>query len=116
MWVVPWVRRLDRAMQFQKSEAPLRDLSRTPGEYVRDHLRFTPFAGEPVGWMIEQAGEKATDEAPLAWLSMENDGSDNVGAALNLRLWPGDHRIDLGRADFHGRWVDWRGDGATQSD
>ena len=25
-------------------------------KYVSDHLRFTPFAGEPVGWMIEQAG------------------------------------------------------------
>jgi predicted TIM-barrel fold metal-dependent hydrolase len=58
MWVVPWVRRLDRAMQFARTEAPLRDLTRLPSEYVRDHLRFTPFAGEPVGWMIEQAGSE----------------------------------------------------------
>jgi predicted TIM-barrel fold metal-dependent hydrolase len=57
MWVVPWVRRLDRAMQFQKSEPPLRDLSKLPSEYVGEHLRFTPFAGEPVGWMIEQCGD-----------------------------------------------------------
>lgn len=56
MWVVPWVRRLDRAMQFAKTEAPLRELTKLPSEYVRDHLRFTPFAGEPVGWMMEQAG------------------------------------------------------------
>jgi predicted TIM-barrel fold metal-dependent hydrolase len=56
MWVVPWMRRLDRAMQFAKSEPPLRDLQRTPSDYVREHLRFTPFAGEPVGWMIEQCG------------------------------------------------------------
>lgn len=56
MWVVPWVRRLDRAMQFARTEPPLRDLTRLPSEYVHDHLRFTPFAGEPVGWMIEQAG------------------------------------------------------------
>ena len=27
-----------------------------PSEYVRKHLKFTPFPGEPVGWMIEQAG------------------------------------------------------------
>ena len=27
-----------------------------PSEYVREHLKFTPFPGEPVGWMIEQAG------------------------------------------------------------
>jgi predicted TIM-barrel fold metal-dependent hydrolase len=56
LWVVPWVRRLDRAMQFAKTEPPLRELTRLPSEYVHDHLRFTPFAGEPVGWMIEQAG------------------------------------------------------------
>jgi hypothetical protein len=27
---------------------------------------------------------------------------------VTLRLWPGDKTLDLGRADFHGRWVDWR--------
>jgi predicted TIM-barrel fold metal-dependent hydrolase len=56
IWVVPWIRRLDRAVQFGKTEAPIRDLQRLPSEYVRDHLRFTPFAGEPVGWMIEDSG------------------------------------------------------------
>jgi uncharacterized protein len=56
MWVVPWIRRLDRAMQFAKTEPPLRALTRLPSEFVHDHLRFTPFAGEPVGWMMEQAG------------------------------------------------------------
>jgi predicted TIM-barrel fold metal-dependent hydrolase len=44
-------------MQFAKTEAPLRELTKLPSEYVREHLRFTPFAGEPVGWMIEQAGK-----------------------------------------------------------
>jgi uncharacterized protein len=34
----------------------LRILELTPTEYVRRHLKFTPYAGEPVGWMIEQAG------------------------------------------------------------
>jgi hypothetical protein len=32
-----------------------------------------------------------------------------IGAALTLRLWPGDIRLALGRADFHGRWVQWSG-------
>jgi uncharacterized protein len=56
LWVPSWIRRLDRAMQFAKTEAPLRELTKLPSEYVREHLRFTPFAGEPVGWMIDQAG------------------------------------------------------------
>lgn len=27
-----------------------------PSEFVKRHLKFTPFPGEPVGWMMEQAG------------------------------------------------------------
>ena len=58
--------------------------------------------------MIADAGALATAQCPLAWFGMENDGGTR-GAALTLRLWPGDLAYDLGRADFHGRWVDWRG-------
>ncbi len=57
---------------------------------------------------IEAAGAAATTEAPLAWFRMENDGGTH-GAALTLRLWPDDVTHDLGRADFHGRWIEWRG-------
>lgn len=57
--------------------------------------------------LIEAAGANASPEAPLAWLSYEADGQ-SPGAGLVLRLWPGDLHLDLGRADFHGRWVDWR--------
>ncbi len=56
LWMVPWIRRLDLAMSFARSEPPLRTLTKAPSDYVRDHLRFTPFPSEPVGWMIEQAG------------------------------------------------------------
>ncbi|MCV2869710.1 DUF2332 family protein [Defluviimonas sp. WL0002] len=62
--------------------------------------------------LIEAAGEASTTDTPLAWFGMEAD-ADRTGAALSLRLWPGDHRIVLGRADFHGRWVDWQAPGTT---
>ena len=58
--------------------------------------------------MIEAAGAIATDDSPLAWFGMENDGG-TPGAAMTLRLWPGDLQIDQGRVDFHGRWVNWTG-------
>ena len=59
--------------------------------------------------LIEAAGARARPNRPLAWLSMEADGTKGApGAALTLRLWPGDLRLNLGRVDFHGRWVDWR--------
>ena len=56
---------------------------------------------------IALAGNAATHESPLAWFGMENDGGEN-GAALTLRLWPGNLTLQLGRADFHGRWIDWQ--------
>jgi predicted TIM-barrel fold metal-dependent hydrolase len=56
-WVVSWMRHLDQAMRaFRRTEEPLRRLDAPPSDYVRRHLKFTPFAGEPVGWMIDQAG------------------------------------------------------------
>jgi hypothetical protein len=58
--------------------------------------------------LIEAAGKRATAHRPLAWLSMESDSADNKGAALTLRLWPGDITLNLGRADLHGRWIDWQ--------
>lgn len=65
--------------------------------------------------LIEQAGAQATPQRPLAWLAMESDGdtSGGRGAAVTLRLWPGDITLMLGRADFHGRWVAWEHGTAT---
>lgn len=59
--------------------------------------------------LIEATGAQATPNRPLAWLSMETDGDTTgaVGAALTLRIWPGDITLNLGRADFHGRWIKW---------
>jgi hypothetical protein len=57
--------------------------------------------------LLRAAGARATDAAPLAHLSLESDGEE-PGAALVLRLWPGDQVIPLGRVDFHGRWIDWQ--------
>lgn len=58
--------------------------------------------------LIAAAGENATPDAPLARLQMEADGKPD-GAALTLQIWPTGERHDIGRADFHGRWVKWTG-------
>jgi hypothetical protein len=92
-------------------------------DWLEDHL--TPVPGHwrmiysTVAWqyfpaqsqargtkMIEQAGAAATDDTPLAWFQMEAD--DQIpGAAMTLRLWPGDRHVTLGRVDFHGRWLNY---------
>jgi len=56
---------------------------------------------------IRDAGSRAAADAPLAWLRFEADG-ETPGAAISLILWPGGETHSLGRADFHGRWLDWR--------
>ncbi len=62
---------------------------------------------------LDEAGARATPDAPLAHISMEADGASD-GAALTVETWP---RPDgesgpvlLARVDFHGRWIDWRAD------
>jgi uncharacterized protein len=57
LWVVPWMKKLDLARRtFGRTEEVLRNLPLEPSDYVRRQLRFTPFPGEPVGWMIEEGG------------------------------------------------------------
>ena len=56
-WVVSWMHQLDFGQRsFKRTEPPLQRLELKPSEYVRRHLKFTPYPGEPVGWMIDQAG------------------------------------------------------------
>ena len=57
---------------------------------------------------MEAAGARATADAPVARLSMEGDERKGQGAPIELTIWPGGHRLDFGRVDFHGRWVDWK--------
>ena len=68
---------------------------------------FSPATTKRLHSALAKAGAAATPDRPLAHLSMEWDGPA-PGAALTLTLWPGGQTIPLGRADFHGRWVDWR--------
>jgi hypothetical protein len=41
---------------FGRSEPRLANLPLLPSEYARRQLRFTPFVGEPIGWLVEQGG------------------------------------------------------------
>jgi predicted TIM-barrel fold metal-dependent hydrolase len=57
LWVPSWLKRLDIAQAtFQKTEPALR-LPKRASEYVHGHVWFTPFPTEPVGWLVEQAGD-----------------------------------------------------------
>ncbi|SFJ94899.1 DUF2332 domain-containing protein [Celeribacter neptunius] len=69
--------------------------------------QYFPAAAQARGEaLLAEAGARATEEAPLARLAMEADGQ-GPGAKLVLTLWPEGRQHDLGRFDFHGRWIDW---------
>src|SRR6266571_3986062 len=59
VWVPSWMRQLDTTVAaFSKNEERLKRLQLRPSEYVRRQIRVTPYPHEPVGWIIEQAGEE----------------------------------------------------------
>ncbi len=65
--------------------------------------------------VIERHANEATAANPLAWLSVEADGDPN-SAKIVMRLWPENKIYNLGRADFHGRWIDWRAPGTAEKE
>ena len=68
---------------------------------------FPPATAQACAAALSRAGQAASPSAPVAHLRMEADGGN--GAALDLTLWDGTRRDwSLGRADFHGRWIDWQ--------
>ncbi|TDK41408.1 hypothetical protein [Antarcticimicrobium luteum] len=61
------------------------------------------------GALRQQAASCDRLGSPFMARLLTRAGADHwpAGSALTLRLWPGDLTIELGRADFHGRWVRW---------
>ena len=71
-------------------------------------LHYPPSAvRERIMGLISEAGEKATDEAPLAWLCMEPDSvftEDNPKLGVfrvRLQTWPGGDVRTFGYTDGH---------------
>jgi uncharacterized protein len=105
MWVVPWLRRLDLAQEtFQRTEPALR-LPLRASEYVHRQLRFTPYPTEPVGWLIEEAGEDlflfSSDyphpeggRDPLARFEASLEGASDEA---KRRFYAGNYEAMLGR-------------------
>ena len=55
-WVPDMIRRLDHAAAiWVRSEPHLAEMTRTPGEQIREQLRFTPYAFEDVGQMVSES-------------------------------------------------------------
>jgi hypothetical protein len=64
-----------------------------------------------IGALLEAAGAASPASAPLAWLRVEGVGYEHC--EIRLRTWPGGEDRLLGRAHYHGTWVEWLAPGAS---
>lgn len=68
-----------------------------------------PATQEAISAMMEEAGEAATAERPLAWIALETNRA-TFAHELRVRFWPGGERAaHLANAHPHGAWVEWLG-------
>ena len=59
VWLPSWLQAIDMAVPtFRKLQPQLQRLQLRPSEYVQRQMKFAPFAGEPLGWIIENVGSK----------------------------------------------------------
>jgi predicted TIM-barrel fold metal-dependent hydrolase len=52
-WLPSWMQHIDYTAQLYKRR---RSFTATPSETARRHIKVSPFAGEPVGWIIDNVG------------------------------------------------------------
>ncbi|WP_338240673.1 DUF2332 domain-containing protein [Aurantiacibacter hainanensis] len=58
---------------------------------------------------MEEAGKKATEEKPLAWIRVETNRA-TFKHECQVRYWPGGEEwVQLAEAHPHGAWVEWQG-------
>ncbi|MEQ7156365.1 DUF2332 domain-containing protein [Brevundimonas aurifodinae] len=69
---------------------------------------FPPEAQARVRDRIEAVAVRASQDAPVAWLSFEAEQSGfERQPSLRLRAWPGDGDVRLARGHPHGAWFEW---------
>ncbi len=71
---------------------------------------FPPESQRRIADRIAAAGARATSDAPLAWLSFEQEGSsERRRPVLRLQSWPGGRDDRLAEGHPHGASYDWFG-------
>ena len=66
-------------------------------------------AQEAVTAAMDEAGRRASEAKPLAWLALETN-RETFAHELRVRYWPGGEKpVLLATAHPHGEWVEWKG-------
>jgi hypothetical protein len=65
---------------------------------------FRPEVQQRISARLEEAGRKASVDAPVAWLRLEKLREDEH-FSLRLRTWPGEDEL-LAWSHPHGSWIE----------
>jgi len=97
------------AVQWLKRELAVSQENVCTVIYSTIAWQYLPEAARAMGEeTIKGFGAHANSSSPLVWLKFEADG-ETPGAGIELEFWPNHKVVTLGRADFHGRWINWFG-------
>ena len=51
-WIISWMKHLDQSYRAFRRLQDLSQLKELPSEYVKKHIKITPFPGEDIGWLL----------------------------------------------------------------
>ena len=56
-WIISWMQHLDQAHRAFRRQQDLSEVTMPPSDYIRRHVKITPFAGEDIGWLLRSGAE-----------------------------------------------------------
>ena len=56
-WIISWMKHLDQAHRAFRRIQDLSQVKKLPSDYVRTHIKITPFVGEDIGWLLTSGAE-----------------------------------------------------------
>jgi hypothetical protein len=83
-----------------------RQLSVPTEERLRVVLHTVSWQYFPLKTRTQAENAMRCAAGPIARIAMEYDGGK--GAGVTLTTWPDGAQREIARADFHGRWVEWK--------
>ena len=51
-WIISWMKHLDQSYRAFRRLQDLSQVKELPSEYVKKHIKITPFPGEDIGWLL----------------------------------------------------------------
>ena len=51
-WIISWMKHLDQSYRAFRRIQDLSQVKQLPSEYVKKHIKITPFPGEDIGWLL----------------------------------------------------------------